>query len=281
MNIVYAIDKNVYKLALVSFASLLINNKKSDINLYILCRKLPEYIINQFEKLNKIHKFNMQIIEVNPKEFEGLPTLWLTVESWFRLKLAELLPAENKVLYLDCDTLIRGDISEIYNRDMQDKDVIVRRENISGMVEYLSLQSGWYFNSGVIICNLKNWREHELTKRLFETAYKKKDFLKFSDQDVFNLVCDASKISFNSGDVFLTWHSDKAKEHKIVHFIGPKPNNPACISIKKYKKEWWKYAKQTPVYYSLYFNYLPKLIFNIAKVNKKTVITILGIKISF
>ena len=44
MNITYAIDKNVYKLALVSFASLLKNNMQEDIDLYILCKKNENYL---------------------------------------------------------------------------------------------------------------------------------------------------------------------------------------------------------------------------------------------
>ena len=287
MNVVYAIDKKVYKLALVSFVSLLKNNFDETINLYVLCQKKNISYAEKFNKLKNIKDFNLKIMEIDVKDFEELPIGWLTSETWFRIKLSEILPQLDRVLYLDCDTLIRKNISELYNRDMQDNDIIVRREDQLERIPYLNLQSGWYFNAGVMICNLENWRKHNLVNKLYDTAITKKEMLKFMDQDVFNIVCDNSKIPFNSGDIFLTWNSDGAESHSIVHFIGPKPTELNCVN-KKYKKEWWEYAKFTPVYKFFIFDYVKKIInkirnmiFSVQINSVKIIIYILGIKISF
>ncbi len=285
MNIVYAIDKNVYKLALVSVSSLLENNKNEKITIYLLYQKISPFIFKKFESLQKIRAFNLKKIKVDISHFKGLPFLPLTVETWFRLELAELLPNEDRTLYLDCDTMICSSLSEIYNRPMDDNDVMVRYENNLFAKEYLTLKSKTYFNAGVMLCNLKAWREHNLSKKLFEIAYRYKGKLKYNDQDVFNIVCDSSKILFNPGDVFLTYHPDNAENHTIVHFIGPKPNTIECVN-KKYQQEWWNYARKTPCYKSLkheYFMSMLKLFLNrlysISKIENKTIIRILGIKI--
>ena len=242
-------------------------------------------IFKKFENLQKIRAFNLKKIKVDISDFKDLPSFPLTIETWFRLKLAELLLNEDRALYLDCDTMICSSLSEIYNRPMNSNDVMVRYENNLFAKEYLTLKSERYFNAGVMLCNLKAWREHNLSKKLFEIAYKYKGKLKYNDQDVFNIVCDSSKILFKPGDVFLTWHPDNAENHTIVHFIGPKPNSIECVS-KKYQSQWWNYAKQTPCYKSLKYEYfISKLkpflnkLYSISKIKNKTVIRILGLKI--
>ena len=209
MNIVYAMNKDVYRLALVSFASLLVNNKTEKITLYILCTNLPRYVVNAFNKLKSIRDYTLKIVEVDPKDFSNLPIGWLSLETWYRLKLAQFLPNESRALYLDCDTLVRKDISKIHSREMSDNDIIVRKE--ANQITLVKPESGWYFNTGVMVCNLDNWRKHNLSEKLFENAYKygKENFLKFVDQDVFNIACDKSKMPFYPGDVFLTWRMRK------------------------------------------------------------------------
>ena len=62
---------------------------------------------------------------------------------------------------------------------MNSNDVMVRYENNLFAKEYLTLKSERYFNAGVMLCNLKAWREHNLSKKLFEIAYKYKGKLKY------------------------------------------------------------------------------------------------------
>ena len=53
-KIVYAIDDNVYKLAAVSMASVLLNNINSDIEIIILQSSLCQEAFAEFNKLKKI-----------------------------------------------------------------------------------------------------------------------------------------------------------------------------------------------------------------------------------
>ena len=101
LKIVYAIDDKVYKLAAVSIASVLLNNKSHDIEIIILNSNLCPEAVNEFNKLKKIKDFTITMVHIDEQEFKGLPNAWLTVTAWFRLKMAEACPDIDRALYLD------------------------------------------------------------------------------------------------------------------------------------------------------------------------------------
>lgn len=285
INLAYAVDDNVYRLASVSIASFLLNNKDKDIEVFILNNGLCKEAFEEFEKLKKLKDYKLTPVYVDKEQFENLPCAWLTITAWYRLKMAELLPQIDKILYLDCDTICRRDISFVWNQNFENKSIIVEQENIERLVHKYNLQSNWYFNSGVMLCNLKKWREDNITQKLFDCAYERSDIIEYPDQDVCNIVFDLDKKHFSEYSVFLTYDKDKSKKHVIVHYIGAKPFDARCIN--RYKKEWWKYAKQTSfnsyfreIYNSTKKELIKERIFSIKEINGRQQFCFMGIKIS-
>ena len=286
LKIVYAIDDNVYKLAAVSIASVLLNNKNHDIEIIILNSNLCQKAIDEYNKLKKIKDFTLTVVHVDEQEFKGLPNAWLTVTAWFRLKMAVVCPNIDKALYLDCDTICRRDLSYIWNQEFDNKSVFVTEEYMPQMLSKLNLQSKWYFNSGVMLCNLAKWREKNLTPQLISCAFENKNIIQYLDQDICNIFFDKDKKKFVQDSVFLTYDKPRPKNPVIIHFTGPKPFKINCGNI--YKKEWWKYAKYTSFYNEFKnccdkekLKFLQERILSFKNTGERIRLYFLGIKISF
>src|SRR3546814_19454760 len=88
--------------------------------------------------------------------------------SYLRIFIPEILPdSVEKVLYLDCDIVVRNDIAALWNLSMGDKVLGAARNLFFVRHDDLGLPAGAdYFNAGVLLKNLKSWREADGTARL-------------------------------------------------------------------------------------------------------------------
>lgn len=267
ITIAYAPDLNFVPLALASMASVLANASADDeIEFIILHNGLSEDKLDVFNTLHEIKPYKLNIIKVDESVFEGFPNAhWVTVEAWFRCLLADLLPNYQKVLYLDCDTIVRHSLSELFAIDLGAYYVGVI-EDVSkskDKAKEISLQDGFYFNSGVMYINLAMWRQVDFFHTLKEIVLE--DFSIGNDQDALNKICDGHKLRLSPKyDYMHVWwrknipdyNSDYMAEYNaaandptIVHFTGVKPNDEKCLN--KFTAEFRKYCALVPDYENL------------------------------
>ena len=173
----------------------------------------------------------------------------LTYGRWF---LPELLPASvDRCVYLDMDTLILGDLRDLlilapFNTPVaasKDFDIRLPPETtfekffVSHLQQLgLSISREKYFNSGVLVLSLRQWREQSITRQLLQTRRKlleKGCRLTYEDQDVMNVLLHKEIFTFP-----LSWNvlvpptvldhcETKAQilsTAKVLHFVlHPKP----------------------------------------------------------
>ena len=113
-----------------------------------------------------------------------------TPAALLKFSLGELLPDLDKVLYLDGDILIRGDLAEFLDVDLGDNLLAAAPD--TGVLSFprpIHSEVAAYFNSGVMLLNLAKMRAEGYAEKL---AAAKKDDTDHAlmDQDVFNRVCD-------------------------------------------------------------------------------------------
>jgi lipopolysaccharide biosynthesis glycosyltransferase len=122
-------------------------------------------------------------------------------EASYRGLLAQLLPDVERILYLDADTMVLGDLTHLMELDLTDKpyaasaDIAPQYNNILGIAcadnnleaEELLMTFG-YINSGVMLINLAYWREHNWGTEFVRLLSLMKDAWPplFPDQDVLN-----------------------------------------------------------------------------------------------
>lgn len=105
--------------------------------------------------------------------------------------IAKVLPELDKVLYIDSDVLVLHDLNKIYQTDVEGKYLAVVKdpswffENMH-VVELPLQERGFYFNSGVMLMNLKKFRDDGLEAQLED--YTNNNFRTYMDQDALNVV---------------------------------------------------------------------------------------------
>lgn len=111
--------------------------------------------------------------------------------SLLKYYIAKALPQLDKVLYIDSDVLVLRDLNNIYNTDITNKYLAVVKdpswffENMH-VVELNLEERGFYFNSGVMLMNLKKFRDDGLQAKLED--YTNNNFRTYMDQDALNVV---------------------------------------------------------------------------------------------
>ena len=260
INICYAPNYNYAGLAAVSMASVLKNAKESDLVNFIILydkTKFNSATINKILEIKSIKDCNIRLIHVNSEIFDGYPlTNWVTVDTWFRTKVTEICPEYDKILYLDCDTLVLDSLSELFNIDLGD--------NYVGVV----CNCNKYFNAGVILFNTGYCNKNNLFDKVKTYIRTCKNKIKYADQDVLNIVTDGKKFELPQEynyceNYFRELSPNIIKQPKIIHFVGPNPNRFDCRNSNRYL--WERYAKMTP----FYNDFVEKNIYNLIKMYPK------------
>lgn len=176
-------------------------------------------------------------------------------ETYCRIFIPRVFPQYDKVIYLDSDIVVTGDISELYNTDLGDKLVAAANEEV--MVDYdvfgnyvekaLGVDRHDYFSAGVLLINAKVYREEKIEEKFINLMNNFK-FRVTQDEDYLNVLCKDRVVKLNIGwnkSAYKTEGFDE-KELKLIHYkINWKPWHYDNILYEDY---FWKYAKETFLY---------------------------------
>lgn len=197
INIVLSSDNNYAQHVAVVAASILSNTKeKVYIHLLsdgIMAEKLS-MIRESIDNLGGcLHVYDMS----EYKCFDDLFTSGhISKAAYFRLDIANILPDSiDKVIYLDVDLLVCKDIGELWHSDLQglplgavpdygimaSKRLMGQKHNVIGL-SFNDL----YFNSGVVIMDLIQWRQQGYAEKVIKLASEGN--LPHHDQDALNMI---------------------------------------------------------------------------------------------
>ena len=189
--------------------------------------------------------FTLNIIEVSDEPFKDLP-VWLgNRATYFRILVDRLIPQSvDKVLYLDCDVIVMDSLAPLYETDLSGKYAAVVKE---GTVHAHLPFEHPYFNAGMVLFNLKQYREDGVAEKAIQYGHKHLNKLRFNDQDMFNLAFQGQVVYVPYKWNLLEFHgSTQELPLGIVHFNVRKPWRVGCVHM--HKKVYWKYLVQTPYY---------------------------------
>ncbi len=110
--------------------------------------------------------------------------------AYYRISIQYLLNSSySKVIYLDCDMIVKDDISKLWEVDVSNH--IISAVGDSGFENNDRLfmpKNTLYFNSGVMLINMDNWRKADISGRAHKFIQEYPDRLFLHDQDVLNAV---------------------------------------------------------------------------------------------
>ena len=165
MNVLFSSDNNYARHLGVAIYSLLSHNTSIPL--------IRIYVIDNNISLDNITKLNQLISSFGNAEMILIPfrkwadslhlnMMWpISLSSYARLFVADMLPLDvNRVLYMDCDMLVREKISELWSTDLGENLIGAVQDQVSETAKTrIGLDpSEQYFNAGLLLIDLKKWR---------------------------------------------------------------------------------------------------------------------------
>jgi lipopolysaccharide biosynthesis glycosyltransferase len=220
----------------VSLTSIVVNNPDISIHAHLFYSLLGEGDLLKLEALVKRYtNLTIGLYEVNDQIFNMLPVQqYLPLSIYFRLMMPLILPELDKILYLDSDVLCLGDIAGVLNICMDDKTVLVVSDvnsTANKRIEALGLKSGKYFNSGVMLIDVKKWNTQKISEKTLSLLLECPDKFSYFDQDALNIILENYSQYIDKQFNFILGKDEIPSGIKLLHCTAhPKPWKIQCTS---------------------------------------------------
>ena len=252
MNIVFCINFKYLTKAGILITSILSNDRQSFFNFYLFSADISQKDLEILKKLKeKFSNFSINLINIDTSSFKNLPLnlSHISLEAYFRWFIPQFLPKEEKALYMDVDMIVTGKINQLYAIDLNDFYVAAAPELYADQINYKKniglKKEDLYVNSGVLLMNLKLWRQENLTQKLLKKSIEMGAKATYMDQDILNVVCKnrIKEISpkYNYTMAWIKANTIKMKNVFIIHYTGAK--KPWGYKKVRRGNIWKKYAK--------------------------------------
>lgn len=206
-------------------------------------------------------KFHLNLLRVDSKPFQDLPSLAGRHSTYFRLLIPDLI-SDDRCLYLDCDILCRIDVSPLGNWDLRGHAVALAPEapiqlslDKKLVAELGAEATGFYHNAGVCVMDCARWRNENLTRKCLD--YIAKNNPDYHDQSALNYVFHNQiaklDLSFNrQTNVRTNWPHFRSLleiQGQLLHFVDfPKPWSRFGRWVHPLGQIWWEAYRKTSHY---------------------------------
>jgi len=208
LEIFYAVDDAYVVPLIASLSALSSANRKYDVHasITVLSNNLSTehlQLVRQFGR-DTYGKDQFSLTDITTLLPADLPLLsphntYISGTAYARFLVPMLAKARsNRSLYLDADTLVTGDLSELTTVDLLGRPVAAVRDHIISNVSHPQGLPNWidlglepdsfYFNSGVLLFDNAAWRSSDLTDRLYSYCRQRGEALELFDQEALNAV---------------------------------------------------------------------------------------------
>ena len=280
-----SLDNNAIYPTLVSMTSALENNDNNkNILVYYLLLSHDFNVKNLeiFESLKYHYDFKIK--------YFFIPNIFTDMDKWresdtiyYKLLIPLMFPELERMIFLDGDTLIFKDISEMYNLPFNGNFVLGYPFHTPYIIDKLGINSKFYINGRVILLNIREIRKYNKDIELLKYTVDKNKKVLFLEQDTLNYVF-YGKIGFlplKYGiylygnftsymenlrvNLNMTELKNAIDDPSIVHFCCCNPKiwnkttkhergfNHIC---KRYQKEFYYYTTKTGYYFDIYNKYM-------------------------
>ena len=257
--IFYACDDNFVKYTIVSLKSMMENaSKNHNYVIHILHTDICK------ENQQTIHEMATEHFEIHFEDVtdylksidDKLPLRdYYSKTTYYRFFIAELFPEYDKAIYIDSDTIVLGDISQLYTHTLGEcyvgaahEQAMVQEDTYGTYVEkVLGIDRNNYFNAGILLINCKQFREKKMLDQFMELLHIY-NFVVTQDEDYLNLICKDNVLWLEQ-----TWNIEvfgeicyPESDFQILHYIMV--SKPWHYEDCRFGQYFWKYAKMTAVY---------------------------------
>lgn len=251
--VIVATDRDFFSYTEIMLRSLDANyhgSEKLDVYVLVPERQRDWYFTTPYKNLNIELRVpeklsDPQVIEVMETTYKFLR---LSSASMFRYFAAETVPEYARALYLDSDILITRDIDPLLNYDLYGKPLAALPEIQLDYSDNPTFKDHPYFNSGIMVIDLKWWRNNRIGNKLVELSKTLKDWTGSGDQDVLNAFFRSNytplPLSFNF--LINIFKNLPFKNPLIVHWAGKSKPWLSNSPDTEWKRLWKNYRMQGP-----------------------------------
>lgn len=197
LNVLYQSDNNYAVFMGVSICSLLNSNKAAEsIHVYVIDDSIN--LENKEKIKSMVHSYAREITflpgdKVSAQEeiatafsYTGMRK---NTHSYLKIFIDELVPELNgRMVYIDCDTAVTGDIQDLMSVDMHGKTIGMVMDSLTTKTKTAVGidENDCYYNSGIILIDLMQWKQRQCSKRILEHIKNVRTYGTV-DQDVLNV----------------------------------------------------------------------------------------------
>lgn len=266
-DIIFICDDNYCMPTIISIQSIIDNGciSDSDVSIHVCSFGLSESNTKALQSVSngrimiKIDLFDYEKLKSNITSISQKSHV--TPTALIKFELPNYFTQIDNALYLDSDVIIKGSILELLNLDLFDSYLAASSEFYCHMdrIRYTlhrTVSKDFYFNSGVMLLNLKKMRKDSISSVLWDYKLNKAK-TKLMDQESLNAVLGINSIhlpiKWNFNPRFLTkihlseinkvyntkycTINELEEDIKIIHYVG-KPDKPWIYSTAHMRKYW-------------------------------------------
>lgn len=264
MNFAFVINDAYVDKMLVTAISICINNPGKH-TFYVFTTGLTDENTALLHRVLSYYNSIAVLINIDDRCLNGVPILRKDFNKtpYYKLLIPVNLPdAIDKILYMDADMIVKGDLTELYNSDLGGTYFAavpdsIRNEKDKPYLEKLGInyaEGERYFNSGFILFNVSEFKKIYSLDHALEYIKKNGSTFKYHDQEVLNGLYHKNYTQLNNAyNYFTGFHSIKEmilywiglentqiKNAKVLHYANLKPWNNNYVG--KCENYYWEYA---------------------------------------
>ena len=270
--IVCAADNQFADALTVMIYSVLKTSSSKNIKLYVLDGGISLLAKNRISTLVNKRGNRIKFLKMDENMFKGyLVSERLTQAIYYRLLIPDLLLGENvqKAIYLDCDLMLNADISELWNVELG-RNVLAAVAETNEGCRYVSSpralrlykelgipEKNKYFNSGVLVMNLEEWRKRNITAKVCNYLTENREQVIYHDQDGLNAILWDSWLELPTDWNVMSYLFITEHKHQVINMeketVEQLRRNPKIVHFTGWKKPWIEEC--VPPYASIYRKY--------------------------
>lgn len=232
INIIFSSDNNYAQHLGVVLCSIFENKSKNYfINVYFIDGGISQENKDKLNILEIKYSFKIKYLYLQIENYKDLfISDHITQAAYYRILIPNLIDEKiSKILYLDCDLVVEGDLIELFEMNISNYFIGAVEENVIGLKQNLGMKEETpYFNSGVMLINLKKWREFNISNITITFIRENPQKIKLWDQDALNAVLAGKCLILPKQFNLLT------SEIENISNI----NNPVIIHFSSHIKPW-------------------------------------------
>jgi lipopolysaccharide biosynthesis glycosyltransferase len=195
INICFCIDENYVNYLGAVLLSLVETNSKNRIDIYVINNGLSDESKCMLNNLiSEVHEFDLKFVSSIDKDVAKLNAGGhISSATYIRFEIPYILENIDKLIYLDADLIITGDLADFWNKDIDGFFVAAVRNPLFTRFKSIGLSENWdYFNAGVMLINTYLWRKFNVKEKALDFLNEYgKDAIMY-DQDALNHVFEGN-----------------------------------------------------------------------------------------